>query len=125
MCCNRLLHISWDKTTQNGSHWAKGVGRSVLLLKAPGDSLFLAFRILCRPPVSLLMAFPRSKLAMASQVFLSLLHPSIDSSPTPASTFKDPCDYNGPTWTIQANLLILRSAEGSSTQQPQNEEFVQ
>ena len=28
-----------------------------------------------------------------------------------SSTFKDPCDYSGPTWIILADLSILRSAD--------------
>lgn len=48
-------------------------------------------------------------MAALLQFSFHLTQPSAPSLTFLASSYNDPCDYNGPTWTIQANLFISRS----------------
>ena len=66
-------------------------------------------------------SIPPSKPRIANQSFSSLginfdtssmiTFPSLTLLLPPSSTFKDPCDYVGPTWIIQHSLSISRSSD--------------
>lgn len=49
------------------------------------------------------------KTTMACWVFITLHR--YDTLLSPSFIYKDPCDYIGPTWVIQHNLPISRSAD--------------
>lgn len=78
--------------------------RRVLYFFALPVSRGLPLSSLCVP----LLPFPKP--AMADQVLL-MLRLSGSLFQFPPSTFKDPCDYTGPTQIIQDNTAISRAAD--------------
>lgn len=82
----------------------------MFLLEALWQNCFLGFFSLWRSH-AFLSLWPHFSTCKASDV---KLHPSlatifIDSLLLPFPHFRDPCNYIGPSWKIQGNILILKS----------------
>ena len=76
-----------------------------------GGECFLAFPSLWRLPTFFGLMAPSSFKASTGRLCLSSdNHSDTDSSAPSLPSFKDPRDYIGPTWIMQANLT-LRSTD--------------
>ena len=90
----------------------KSVGRAVSLPEAQGEELFPAFSSFYRSPALLgSWSLPLSSKPAKEHLsgFSVTVTSSSDHSQENVSTFRDPCDYIGPTWISQDDLPISRS----------------
>ena len=102
-----------DQTSENRAN--QGVAKPVFLLKALGENLLLAlssFQRLC----AFLVSWPPSSNGITS-TFASIVTFPVTLIILPPS-FKDPCEYIGPTHIIQDDLPISRSSVSSHLQSP-------